>query len=293
MTDPTADLDQTLAGIQAQIDELKAVDRDLQTQIDTLNTAAPITDHRLPYWGDPVWLEEFDKGLEEWDIYLGNLSYDLATCKAENVAIRAGELVITSKKEAGSSGRAYTTGYVQTKKAWKYGRFEARMKINTVAAESAGVWPAFWARPKNGEVTGEIDIMEAWGEPSTTRTDYRKGDATYTLHQNTSGTQKKKGGWYYQGEAENGGERLSDDYHDYAIEWTPDGFKVLVDNVVVKWGDIPNSALGFPADVFNAPFELRIQTQIGQPSYWGVPDANTKMPTEFLTKWVRVYALPA
>ena len=48
---------------------------------------------------------------------------------------------------------------MNTVESWKYGYFEARLKLPT----GKGTWPAFWMMPKNYTAwpdDGEIDIME-------------------------------------------------------------------------------------------------------------------------------------
>ncbi len=66
--------------------------------------------------------------------------------------------------------RPYTSGRIETKGlfAQAYGRIEARMKLPV----GKGIWPAFWllgdADPKvKWPAMGEIDIMEAIGDPHT------------------------------------------------------------------------------------------------------------------------------
>ena len=57
------------------------------------------------------------------------------------------------------SGRIHTRGNV----TFRYGRVSARLKVPLIP----GVWPAFWALGADGNwpACGEMDIMEAVGEP--------------------------------------------------------------------------------------------------------------------------------
>ena len=51
---------------------------------------------------------------------------------------------------------------MNTIESWKYGYFEARLKLPT----GKGTWPAFWMMPRNYTAwpdDGEIDIMEEVG----------------------------------------------------------------------------------------------------------------------------------
>lgn len=100
----------------------------------------------------------------------GNNEAQCYTSRPQNVSVEGGNLVLTARVEnytasgaLGAETRAYTSGRVQTngKRDFKYGRFEARIKLPT----GDGVWPAFWMLPSaqaygSWPYSGEIDIME-------------------------------------------------------------------------------------------------------------------------------------
>lgn len=228
----------------------------------------------------------------KWNARHDSTSYDTAYTRPENVTIRDGICVLSAKREP-YKGRAWTSGYIDTRGKFtqKFGRFEARVKIPTTAGDSSGLWPSFWMRPDNGEVTGEIDILEAWGEPilgldlrtGKPRTDHRSGAGSWTLHEDTRGTGKKQNGSIHPPP----GRRLSDDFHVYGVDWTRDGFTFLLDGKPVKM--LENADLGFDPRVFDAPFHMRIHYAVGS-TYWGPTGQNTKSPSELLVDWVRVTA---
>jgi beta-glucanase (GH16 family) len=219
----------------------------------------------------------------------------VARIMARNVTVKDGVLSLGYKREQ-VGGQGWSSSFIDTVNSFaqQYGHFEARIKVPTVAKASAGVWPAFWlsrqsasaAQPPAVKVAGqrgEIDIMECWGEPSTTRGDYRPGSGSWSILSDTTGkdTRKKSGWWTPAGAA-----RLSDDFHVFGLDWTPDGFTTTLDGVAAA--TVPYASLGYPAEVFNAPFYVRLNVQIGQPSYWGVPNSDTK-DGAMLVEWVRVW----
>ena len=63
----------------------------------------------------------------------------------DGVSVRDGNLVLTAKREtkSGEDSQSFTSGRVnsQGKKAFKYGKIEARVKIPKTYK---GLWPAFW-----------------------------------------------------------------------------------------------------------------------------------------------------
>ncbi|MBK8056460.1 MAG: glycoside hydrolase family 16 protein [Gemmatimonadetes bacterium] len=107
----------------------------------------------------------FDVGTD-W----GNAQLEFDTDRASNASLDgSGHLVITARQES-FRGSGYTSARLTTqgKQEFKYGRFEARIKMPS----GRGIWPAFWLLGANEDVVGwpqagEIDIMEYRGqEPS-------------------------------------------------------------------------------------------------------------------------------
>ena len=118
-----------------------------------------------------VWNEEFNKGtqpdLDQWYYETGENGWgnnELQHYVAGNqgneqlAAIKDGILSIIAKK----IGETVYSIRMNTKESWKYGYFEARLKL----PKGKGTWPAFWMMPKNYTAwpdDGEIDIMEEVG----------------------------------------------------------------------------------------------------------------------------------
>ena len=101
-----------------------------------------------------VWNEEFNKGtqpdLDQWYYETGENGWgnnELQHYVAGNqgneqlAAIKDGILSIIAKK----IGETVYSIRMNTKESWKYGYFEARLKL----PKGKGTWPAFWMMPKN------------------------------------------------------------------------------------------------------------------------------------------------
>ncbi|EME63654.1 glycoside hydrolase family 16 protein [Amycolatopsis decaplanina] len=190
-----------------------------------------------------------------------------------------GNLVITAKKENPGNyncwyGRCeYTSARLSTQGQFTqtYGRFEARMKL----PRGQGMWPAFWMLGADiGNVgwpnSGEIDIMENVGfEPNT-------------VHGTIHGPGYSGAGGI--GAAYNG-PNFSDDFHTYAVDWSPNQIKWYVD------GNLYQTRT--PADlngnrwVFDHPFYLILNLAVG--GYWpGDPNSSTVFPQRLVVDYVRV-----
>jgi beta-glucanase (GH16 family) len=237
-----------------------------------------------------VWEDDFDGAADEspnpanWTYDVGNgdngwgnaqLEYD--TARPENVSLDgAGHLRITAREES-FNGFDYTSARIKTQGLFSqtYGRFEARIKLPV----GQGIWPAFWLLGDAIDTVGwpqcgEIDIMEYRGQ-ETNR-------ANGALH----------GPGYSAGAAISGSYTLSeggfnDDFHLFAVNWTPNSISWEVDGttyLTVAASDLPGGA----AWVFDDPFFIILNVAVGG-TYVGSPDGTTVFPQTMLVDYVRVY----
>jgi beta-glucanase (GH16 family) len=171
----------------------------------------------------------------------------------------------------------YTSARLLTadKAEFAYGRIEARLKI----PYGQGVWPAWWSLGNDiaavpWPACGEIDIMENIGrEPATVHG---------TIH-----------GPGYSGGSGIGGAytlptgNLSDAFHTYAVEWTPDQIRWFIDDInyfTATVGDIPAGTEW----VYDHPFFLLLNVAVGG-NWPGYPDDTTTFPQTMHVDYVRVY----
>lgn len=192
-----------------------------------------------------------------------------------------GNLVITANRENPADhecwyGRCeYTSARLNTsgKFSQTYGRFEVRLKMSA----GRGTWPAFWLLGTTGSWPngGEIDVMENVGsEPSTVHG---------TVHgPGYVGVRRLSRGHTITG-------AYADDFHVFAVDWTPEGISWSVDGAVYHQV--------VPADVrghrwaFDDPFYLILNLAVG--GVWpGDPDGDTSFPNTLTVDYVRVTALP-
>lgn len=224
----------------------------------------------------------YDRGGEpQW----GNREWQYYTDRPENVSLDGrGHLVISARRERlpgmapcedgpcdVTSGRITTLGaFAQT-----FGRFEARMKIPA----GQGLWPAFWMLGADIDAhpwpaNGEIDVMES------------VADDPGTVYGSAHGP-----GFVDPGLSEGyqlpGGARLADDFHTYAVEWTPARIDWFLDDT--RYYSITRSAMK-PGEtwVFDHPFYLLLNLAVGG-TWPGSPDDSTAFPADLLIEHVRVY----
>jgi len=220
----------------------------------------------------------YDLGGNGW----GNQELESYTSRPQNVQVQNGNLVITAVQEtySGTDGitRNYTSARLKTQGLFsqQYGKFEARIKL----PYGQGIWPAFWLLGSNissvaWPACGEIDIMENIGsKPSTIYGSLhgRQGSgktslsAAYTLPS---------------------GQKFSDDYHVFTVEWEPNEARFYVDGTLYE----SHTSADLPAGswVFDHPFFILLNVAIG--GYWpGSPDQTTIFPQKMLVDYVHVYS---
>ncbi len=216
------------------------------------------------------------------------------TAREKNIRVEDGVLIIEAHRED-YEGAMYTSGRVHTqgKAEFLYGRFEVRAKL----PRGQGTWPAIWMLPNDpfkyattcgdgedwqGSSTcnawpnsGEIDIMEHVG--------YQMGHVHGTVHNEA---------YYWVKWEQRKGRILIDDvadeYHVYALEWSPDRIDVFVDDAL--YFTYMNEGTGWNAWPYDQPFFVILNIAVG--GVWGRsggPIDDTIFPQQMLVDYVRVY----
>jgi len=243
-----------------------------------------------------VWSDEFDGPANTlpnpayWTYDLGgggwgNSELETYTNSTQNVFQDGdGHLVIQALRD--SQGN-YTSARVKTEGlfSFAYGRIEARIQ----PPYGAGIWPAFWMlgsdiNTVNWPDCGEIDIMENFGANTSNGDD--GGFNHGSLH-----------GPGYTGTGLTGqytfpsGQSISDDFHVFALEWSPTSIQFYVDGNLYET-QTPSDVPAGGTWEFNSsqnPFFIIMNVAIGGiPGFIASP-ANTTFPQQMLVDWVRVY----
>jgi beta-glucanase (GH16 family) len=164
----------------------------------------------------------------------------------------------------------------------QHGRIEFIAKL----PQGLGYWPALWMLGTNitsvsWPACGEIDVME--------NKQSLGNQVQGTLHYSDANTNHLSQTQLYA--LPNGGSVTN--FHTYAIEWTTNSIKWLVDsNLAQTWTSWSSATGPYPAP-YNAPFFLVMNVAVGG-NYLGNPtdaqiNAGTVFPGEMQVDWVRVY----
>ncbi len=222
-----------------------------------------------------VWRDDFDgESLNQniWGYELGNVrgvEQQHYVDDPENVYLEDGNLVLQItdrapkdqyKSPRGNRMVCYNSGSIRTvgKVEFLYGKLEIRAKL----PEGKGAFPAFWTLGAdftlNSDVNltqgyqwpmcGEIDMMEMVGAPTEERTKWGETPSDGTSNSTVYGTPH----WYTpnvpdfdasyaptrSGASITLPNNLSEDYHTYGINWSPDKIEWYVDNEIYNSIDL-------------------------------------------------------
>ncbi|WP_406864304.1 family 16 glycosylhydrolase [Streptomyces sp. HUAS MG47] len=259
-----------------------------------INTSDSATNRAGAATTSTTWADDFDgsagspPSASKWTLETGgsgNGNHELQyyTNSTNNAALDGkGNLVITARKNSDAGldcwyGTCrYTSARLNTARTFtqKFGHFESRIKV----PRGQGMWPAFWMLGDDlGSVgwpdSGEIDIMENVGkEPGT-------------VHGTLHGPGYSGSGGVGAAYTLPNGKAFADDFHVFAVDWSPSKITWSVDGQVYQTRT--------PADVsgkkwvYDHPFFLILNLAVGG-DWPGSPDSGTSFPQTMTVDYVRV-----
>jgi len=224
------------------------------------------------------WRISQDAGL--WDS--GNNEQQQYTTRLDNVYVSNGTLKLRAVAESPLyNHHPYTSGKIESKHTWKYGRFSIRAKVH--GSRLRGSWEALWMLPqsfksnRNWPDCGELDIFEHVGYEGSQKI---HGTIHTGAYNHMKGTQK-------------GNTVLGDvgQWHTYTVEWREDIILWALDGEV--YGVFRNSGDGDQMKwPFNADSYLILNNAVG--GGWGAVQGIDRAGYEgdghiFEVDWVRVW----
>lgn len=238
-----------------------------------------------------AWSDEFDEGTmpdtSKWTYDIGNWGWGngelqyFTEGRSENARIEDGNLIIEARKN--DMGYPWTSARLTTrgKVAFLYGKLEFRAKV----PPNKGNWAAGWTLgndyvdEKSWPYCGEIDILESVGYQMDNETG--NGIAHASAH---------CGAYYFKlGNQPTGTidvENMNNEYHVYAVEWTPEGLTATVDGEEYFTYNDTSSELSWP---FDKPQNLILNLTMGG-GWGGLEGMDTTVTSQIYTiDYVRVY----
>lgn len=230
------------------------------------------------------WNFDIGTGQDGW----GNQELQYYTDRPENISLDGqGNMVITARRE-NFQGSAFTSARINTrgKVERQYGRFEARIQM----PGGRGVWPAFWMLGRNIETEPDDDpATVVWPFPGEIDITEMRGQEPFRTIGSIHGP-GYSGGGAISGELDLEDERFDTDFHEFAIEWTPDFIDYFIDGVRynrITREDIPN---GTDWVFDDQPFFILLNVAVGG-TFVGFPIDQTPLPQTMIVDYVRIYEI--
>ena len=204
--------------------------------------------------------DEFDGNaldLAKWNVYTGETTGGVGRHREDNIAVRDGQLVITSRGKT-SGGMAWANGQ-------RYGRWEVRAKTNK--GSGYGDVVLLWPDAEDWPEGGEINFMEIpKGERNESHFIVHYGEDNSQVGHTTRGDFTQ--------------------WHNYAVEWMPDHVAGFIDGQEVFRTTDPNA-------IPPRPMHLAMQQDIGPYGNDWIPalDASSPETLDFQVDWVRISGL--
>lgn len=235
-----------------------------------------------------VWQDEFDySGLPDstkWkydtvgnEVGWGNKEAQHYTVsRLENAAVENGRLSITAQKEH-VGGKEYTSARLVSKFDWQYGKIEVNAKIPS----ARGTWSAIWMMPGGWSFydnkwpdVGEIDIMEHVGHDlGVIHASAHSKDYQWQINTQKTATIEVPD--------------VSEKFHSYILEWTPQVIRASVDDSL--YFEYYNEGLGESKWPYDKPFYLIMNVAVG--GAWGEVEGidGDAFPQSMEIDYVRIY----
>jgi beta-glucanase (GH16 family) len=194
----------------------------------------------------------------------------------KNAWVDNGILKITAHKEQ-IADKAFSSARLLSNANWKYGKVEVRAKL----PKGRGTWSAIWMMPggwtfKDGNWpdVGEIDIMEHVGhELGVIHASAHSKDYQWQAQTQKTGTISVPD--------------VSEKYHSYILEWTPEVMKAFVNDSL--YFEYENEKLGNDKWPYDKPFYLILNLAVG--GAWGAMQGidTASFPQSMEVDYVRIY----
>ena len=224
-----------------------------------------------------AWEDEFagtELDLSEWEPVTVRHSHnnEKQYYLPEQISVADGKLRITAMDEP-LEDRQYRSGRLWTRKQWRSGRFEARIKLPT----TKGMWPAFWLVPRHERwpYGGEVDIVEGRGSDRYLASSAYHWGVLWREHQFINHR-------YHAKDSEGVAIDFHQEFHVYAAEWEPTEIRFFVD------GKNHLTVTDKQAPILATPKSIVLNLAVGG-DFDGDPDKSTEFPQVMIVDYVRVW----
>jgi endo-1,3-1,4-beta-glycanase ExoK len=222
------------------------------------------------------WQDDFDAySTAAWQLQTFTFGGNLAQFSNQNVSVADGILTMHLTPNPASTTEPYNGVEMRSTKTLTYGKVSARMRFATGSGVVSGL--VLFYTPYPNCDWNEIDIEHLGNSPTTSQLNAQVflGTPVSNCTASVSPSQDPQ--------LVNLGIDAEADFHQYDIEWTPDGVRTFMDGTLLRtWTS--------HASLLNLPETILFTIWASSAASWAGPLTATSAPTSADVDWIKVYS---
>ena len=222
-----------------------------------------------------AWQDDFDTlDTSAWQLQTFTFGGNEAQFTPQNAAVANGVLTISLTPNPNSTTEPYWGVEMRSAKTLTYGKVSARMRFATGSGVVSGLVLFYTPYPNCN--WNEIDIEHLGKSSNTSQLNCQVylGTPNPTCTTSVSPTQDPQ--------VVDLGVNAETDFHQYDIEWTPEGVSTFVDGKLLRtWTT--------HADLLDLPETILFTIWASSAASWAGPLTATSAPTSADVDWIKVY----
>ena len=207
---------------------------------------------------------------DEWERYRDN----------DNHRFEGGALSLVAQLRGALAPGGIESGMLRSRWSGQYGYYECRMKVPV----GRGLWPAFWLNPQDARWPPEIDVVEIVNDGNIgSRQSFHFVHPSQSNESSVVTTRLNRWGAWQPGFD------FADEFHRFAVDWSPGRVRHYVDDVLVVdrnfvWKHVDGSDGG----------AAHVLVNLAVGGHWpGPPTSPAIFPAALRVAYVRVWQAPA
>lgn len=240
-----------------------------------------------------IFEEEFNTNLDKWNIWLGGaFNNEIQLYNQEQLSVQNGILTINAQKKAVSGASSpfdpaqkdfqYVSGRIESKEQFGPsdidGEKEYRIVSRIKLPSGNGIWPAFWSYSDPWPTKGEIDILEARGNQTTSF----QSNIFYGTEVNMPLTKNVDTSKSHQLNI-----NLTSNFHTYELIWKSDKLEILFDSELIHTYNADTK--NYVAELFGNKHQIVVNLAVGGNFFEGADASVFVNSATMQVDWVKVY----
>jgi beta-glucanase (GH16 family) len=223
-----------------------------------------------------AWQDDFDSlDTSSWELQTFTFGGNEAQFTPQNAAVANGVLTISLTPNPDSTTEPYWGVEMRSAKTLTYGKVSARMRFATGSGVVSGLVLFYTPYPNCNWNEIDIEHLGSSSNSSQLNCQVYLGKPVSNCTTSVSPTQ------YPQ--VVDLGVNAETDFHQYDIEWTPDGVRTLIDGRLLRtWTT--------HADLLTLPQTILLTIWASSAASWAGPLTPSSAPTSADVDWIKVYS---